>query len=247
MLTAGERERYNRQIMIPEVGEEGQEKLKAGRVLIAGAGGLGSPVAMYLAAAGVGFLRIVDHDRVSQSNLNRQILHWDSDKGLKKVDSACEKLESLNPSIRVEGICERITEKTAAKLVDDVNVIVDALDNIPARLVLNKAAVNRGVAFVHGAVDGFEGRAMTILPGETTCLKCISRGAVQPERFPVIGISPAVIGSIQAGEVIKYLVGIGRLLTNELLQFDGLTNEFMRFKVTRNPLCEHCGKGRGKE
>ena len=233
MLTAGERERYDRQIMIPEIGEKGQEKLKAARVLIAGAGGLGSPIALYLAAAGVGFLRIVDHDRVSQSNLNRQILHWDIDKGLKKIDSACDKLESLNPSVRVEGICETITEGTVGRWVKDVTVIVDALDNIPTRFVLNKAAVQQGIPFIHGAVEGFEGRAMTILPGETACLRCISRGPVPPEKFPVIGVAPAVIGSLQACEVIKCILGIGTLLTNTLLRYDGMTNEFVRFKVKR--------------
>lgn len=241
MLTAEERERYDRQIMMPEIGEAGQEKLKKAKVLIAGTGGLGSPVALYLAAAGVGTIRLVDHDRVALSNLNRQVIHWDTDKGLKKVDSACDKLESLNPAVKVEGICTTISEKTVERLLKGMDAVVDALDNVPTRFVLNKAAVEKRVPFFHGAVAGFEGRAMTVLPGETACLRCILKGPVPPEKFPVIGVAPAVIGSIQTCEVIKYLVGIGKLLTNELLHYDGMTNEFFRFKVKRNPRCEHCG------
>ena len=247
MLTADERERYDRQIMVPEIGEGGQEKLKAARVLIAGAGGLGSPLALYLAAAGVGVIRIVDHDRVSLSNLNRQVLHWDSDKGLKKVDSACEKLESLNPLIKIDGICETIDESSIKRLIRGIDVVIDAMDNVPTRLVLNKAAVEHQLPFFHGAVSGFEGRAMTILPGKTACLRCILRGPIPAEKFPVIGVAPAVIGSIQAAEVIKYIVGAGTLLTDCLLRYDGLTNEFTKFTVRRNPECEHCGQGAGKE
>ncbi len=247
MLTEAERKRYDRQIMIPEIGEAGQEKLKAARVMIAGAGGLGSPLALYLAAAGLGRLLIVDHDRVSLSNLNRQILHWDTDKGLKKVDSACEKLESLNPAITVEGICETIKEGTVERLVQGVDVVVDAMDNLPTRLVLNKAAVVCCKPLFHGAVSGFEGRAMTVYPGKTACLRCISRGSIPEEKFPVIGVAPAVIGSIQATEVIKHILGVGELLTNVLLHYDGLTNEFLKFRVKRNPHCEHCGNGKGKE
>jgi adenylyltransferase/sulfurtransferase len=247
MLTVDEQERYDRQIMIPEIGEAGQEKLKQARVLIAGAGGLGSPVAFYLAAAGVGTLRIVDHDRVALSNLNRQILHWDSDRGLKKVDSACEKLESLNPKIHVEGMCETIVEGNARELVHGVDMLVDAMDNLSTRFVLNKAALECRIPYFHGAVSGFEGRAMTIIPGKTACLKCVSRGPVPEEKFPVIGVTPAVIGSIQATEVIKFIIGRGDLLTNCLLHYDGLTNEFVKFRLRRNPRCEHCGPMEGKE
>ena len=247
MLTRDELERYDRQIMIMGVGEEGQEKLKKAKVFIAGAGGLGSVTATYLAAAGVGVIRVVDHDRVELSNLNRQVLHWDEDIGKKKVDSAVEKLKRLNLRVKVEAIEEMITEVNISQLVDGFDLIVDAMDNLPARYLLNKVAIERNIPFFHGAVHGFEGRAMTIIPGETACLRCIYRGAIIEGKFPVIGVTPGVIGCIQATEVIKYIVGIGQLLTNRLLIYDGLNMKFTEFSVKRDPNCEHCGDLRGKE
>ncbi len=241
MLTPGERERYDRQIMIGEIGEEGQKKLKRSRVAIAGGGGLGSPIAIYLAAAGIGMIRIIDHDQVALSNLNRQILHWEEDVGRKKVESAGSKLRKLNSGVTVEAMAETITESNVSRLVQDCDVIVDAMDNLPTRYLLNRCAVERKMPFFHGAVHGFEGRCMTILPGETACLRCLYRGPVPQEKFPVIGVAPAVIGSIQATEVIKYLVGAGNLLTNRLLLYDGLNMVFNEFAVNRNPDCDHCG------
>ncbi len=247
MLTRDELERYDRQIMIMGVGEEGQEKLKQAKVFIAGAGGLGSVTTTYLTAAGVGVIRVVDHDRVELSNLNRQVLHWDEDIGKKKVDSAVEKLKRLNLRVKVEAIEEMITEVNISQLVDGFDLIVDAMDNLPARYLLNKVAIERNIPFFHGAVHGFEGRAMTIIPGETACLRCIYRGAIIEGKFPVIGVTPGVIGCIQATEVIKYIVGIGQLLTNRLLIYDGLNMKFTEFSVKRDPNCEHCGDLRGKE
>ena len=248
MLTKDERERYDRQIMIKGVGEEGQEKLKQTKVFIAGAGGLGSVTTTYLAAAGIGVIRVVDHDKVELNNLNRQVLHWDEDIGRKKVVSAQQKLERLNPKVKIEAIGERITEANVSKLVAGFDLIVDAMDNIPTRHLLNKVAVERNIPFFHGAVYGFEGRALTVIPNETACLKCVYRGAIPEEKFPVIGVTPAVIGCIQATEVIKYIVGIGQLLTNRLLVYDGLNMKFTEFKLKRNPDCEHCGSpARGKQ
>ncbi|HNR11992.1 MAG TPA: HesA/MoeB/ThiF family protein [Thermodesulfobacteriota bacterium] len=247
MLTANERERYDRQIMIPEITEAGQEKLKAARVMIAGAGGLGSPIALYLAAAGIGRLRLVDHDQVTLSNLNRQVLHWSDDVGRKKVDSAGEKLRCLNPDIIVESIHATVAESTIDGMLQDIDVLVDAMDNIPSRFVLNKAAIDHRIPFVHGAVAGFEGRAMTVLPGKTACLRCITRGPVQPETYPVIGVAPAMIGVIEATEVIKYLLNLGGLLTNCMLRYDGMTNDFLKLTVKRNPQCEDCAQVYGKE
>jgi len=241
MLTPSERERYDRQIMIGEIGQEGQEKLKRSRVVIAGTGGLGSPIAIYLAAAGIGMIRLIDHDQVAMSNLNRQILHWEEDIGRKKVDSARTKLKNLNPAMEIEAITETITEGNVSKLVDGCDVIVDAMDNLPSRYILNRCAIEKNIPFFHGAVNGFEGRVMTIIPGKTACLRCMYRGPVPQEKFPVIGVAPAVIGSIQATEVIKYLIGIGKLLTNRLLIYDGLKITFSEFKVNRNPNCDHCG------
>jgi adenylyltransferase/sulfurtransferase len=240
MLTAEETERYERQIMIEGFGEEGQEKLKRAKVIIAGAGGLGSPASIYLTAAGVGTIRIIDHDRVELSNLNRQVLHWNEDIGKRKIDSALEKLKRLNQGVKIEAMEETMTEANVSQLVAGFDLIVDAMDNLPTRYVLNKAAIENNIPFIHGAVYGFEGRAMTIIPGQTACLKCLYRGVLPREKFPVIGVTPAVIGCIQATEVIKYIVGIGELLTNRLLTFDGLDMKFTEFKVKKDPDCEHC-------
>jgi adenylyltransferase/sulfurtransferase len=241
MLTPSERERYDRQIMIGEIGQEGQEKLKRSRVVIAGAGGLGSPIAIYLTAAGIGRIRMIDHDQVTLSNLNRQILHGEEDIGRKKVDSARTKLRSLNSAVEIEAIAETITEGNVSQLVEGFDVIVDAMDNLPTRYILNRCAIQKNIPFFHGAVNGFEGRVMTIIPGETACLRCMYRGPVPQEKFPVIGVAPAVIGIIQATEVIKHLVGIGKLLTNRLLIYDGLKVTFSEFTVDKNPNCDHCG------
>jgi len=246
MLTKNELERYSRQIMIRGFGEEGQEKLKRARVLIAGAGGLGSPVSIYLAVAGVGKIRIVDHDRVALSNLNRQVLHWESDIGQKKVDSAKEKLGKLNPQVDIEAVAETITEASVYELSAGFDLIVDAMDNLPTRYRLNKAALERNIPFFHGGVYGFEGSAMTVIPGETACLNCLYHGAVPPpEKFPVIGVAPAVIACIQATEVIKYILGVGKLLTDRLLVYDGLNLTFSEYRVKKDPNCEHCGHPSG--
>jgi len=247
MLTRGELERYDRQIMIRGFGEEGQQKLKRAKVFIAGAGGLGSPAATYLTAAGVGVIRVVDHDRVELSNLNRQVLHWDEDIGRRKVVSATEKLKKLNQEAEIEAIEEMITEANIFQLVAGFDLIVDAMDNLPTRYLLNKVALEKNIPFFHGAVYGFEGRAMTIIPGKTACLRCVYRGATPEEKFPVIGVTPAVIGCIQATEVIKYIVGIGQLLTNRLLIYDGLNIKFTEFRAKKDPNCEHCGNLGDKE
>ena len=248
MLTTNELERYDRQIIIKGFGKEGQEKLKRARIFIAGAGGLGSLTSMYLAVAGVGVIRIVDHDRVELSNLNRQVLHWDKDIGRSKVDSAAEKLKKLNEGVEIEAIDEMITEANVSQLVADFDLVVDAMDNLPTRYLLNKAALEKDIPFFHGAVYGFEGRAMTIIPGKTACLECVYHGATTPEeKFPVIGVTPAIIGCIQAAEVIKYIVGIGELLTNRLLIYDVLNLKFTELKVKKDPNCKHCGHLGGKE
>jgi len=241
MLTRYELERYDRQIIISGFGKEGQEKLKQAKVFIAGAGGLGSPVSMYLTAAGAGMIRIIDHEKVELSNLNRQVLHWSEDIARIKVDSAAEKLNRLNQEIKIEAIKEMITEANVSQLVAGFDLIIDAMDNLPTRYLLNKAALEMNIPLFHGAVYGFEGRAMTIIPGKTACLMCVYKGAIAEGKFPVIGVTPAVIGCIQAAEVIKYIVGIGKLLTNRLLVYDGLNMKFIELKVKKNQNCEHCG------
>lgn len=243
MLTGNERERYDRQIMIEGFGEEGQEKLGRAKVVIAGAGGLGCTVAIYLAAAGVGTIRIIDSGRVELSNLNRQVLHWDKDLGKRKVTSAASKLSKLNPEVKIETVVEKIAEDNVFELTSGFDLIVDGMDSLSARFLLNKAALANDIPFFHGAVYGFEGRAMTVLPGKTACLRCTYPGPVPPKKkVPVIGVTPAVIGIIQATEVIKYIVGIGQLLTNKLLVYNGLDMTFTELKVEKNPNCEHCGR-----
>jgi len=241
MLTKDELERYDRQIMIKGIGEEGQKKLKRAKVFIAGVGGLGSPISIYLAAAGVGTIRLVDDDRVELSNLNRQVLHEYGDIGKRKGDSAVEKLKKLNQWINIEAISETITEDNVSQLVTGFDLIVDAMDNLPTRYLLNKAAIDKKIPFFHGAVYGFEGRAMTTIPGKTACLWCVYQGRVTQGKFPVIGVAPAIIGCIQATEVIKYITGIGELLTNKLLIYDGLNLEFTKLTVEQDPNCPHCG------
>jgi adenylyltransferase/sulfurtransferase len=238
MLSKRELARYKRQILIPEWTQSGQENLKKARILVAGAGGLGSAILTYLAVAGVGKIRVIDGDIVELSNLNRQVLHSDKDIGRSKVDSAKEKLEALNPDISVEAIKEIITKDNVFELVGDYP-IVDAMDNLPTRLLLNRVAVKKNLPLFHGAVYGFEGRATTVIPGKTACLRCLYQGVIQG-KTPVVGVTPAVIGCIQATEVIKYILGIGELLADRLLIYDGLSMNFSEVKLKKDPNCSEC-------
>jgi adenylyltransferase/sulfurtransferase len=240
MLSQGELARYDRQIMIPEIGVTGQEKLKRSRVFIAGAGGLGSPLSIYLAAAGVGTLVIADNDRVDESNLNRQILHWPKDVGIKKVESAREKISSFNEYTKVEIIDKTLNDNNISGLTQGCDAIIDAMDNIATRFVLNREAIKKNIPLFHGAVSGLEGRVTTIIPGKTACIGCMYRADMSSETFPVLGVTPGLIGIIQATEVIKYLTGIGTLLLNRLLVYDGMDLSFREFKLSRNPECREC-------
>ena len=239
MLSERERERYKRQIML--FGNEGQERLKKAHIFIAGAGGLGSPVSFYLAVAGIGTITIVDMDVVDQTNLNRQILHFDRDIGKKKTVSAEEKLAAINPDITIHAIDTRIDESSAARLIGNADGIVDAMDNYPTRYLLNDVAIQKKIPLFHGAIRGFYGQATTILPGKTPCLKCIFPKAPPKEVFPVIGATPGVIGTVQATEVIKYLLESGDLLTNRLFIWDGLLAHAEEINTERIPCCPACG------
>ncbi len=203
---------------------------------------MGSSVAFYLAAAGVGHLRLVDYDQVERSNLNRQILHWEQDIQRPKVLSAQEKLQSLNPDIRIEALQTKISEENLPQLLQDCHLIVDALDNFTTRYLINKYALFSGLPLFHGAISGFEGEITTMIPGHTACLRCRYRGFVPEETFPVLGPVPGIIGSLQACEVIKYIVGTGELLLNRLLKYDGLKQQFLEFLIKPNPDCDHCGQ-----
>ena len=246
-LSADEQNRYERQICIGEIGAAGQAKIKQARICICGAGGLGSPVAIYLAAAGIGTITLVDRDRVTLSNLNRQILHHQTDIGRYKVDSAKGKLNRLNSHVIVNTRQINITKENVTGLVSGHDVIIDALDNLETRYTLNKAAQELNIPFIHGAVSGFEGRIMTVMPGYSTCLRCLYHGPVEPSpATPVIGVTPAVIGALQATEAIKCIVGIGALLTDRLLIYDGLKLKWSEFKLRKNPNCDHCKDSHGR-
>jgi adenylyltransferase/sulfurtransferase len=242
MLSARELDRYKRQILL--FGEEGQEKLKSSKIFIAGAGGLGCPVSIYLAVAGIGTITVVDKDVVDQTNLNRQILHYDRDIGKKKTASAEEKLTEINPDIRVKVIDTTIDETNVLRLVGDADGIVDAMDNFPTRYLLNDAALKKKIPLFHGAIRGLYGQATTIIPGKTPCLACIFPNAPPKEVFPVVGVTPGFIGMVQATEVLKYLLGTGQLLENRLFIWDGMRSHGEEITVTRNPGCVACGTKR---
>lgn len=234
--------RYHRQMLLEGWGEEGQRKLANTRVAIVGAGGLGCPVALYLAAAGVGTLTIVDADSVEETNLNRQILHWQKDIGKPKVLSVAEKLGEFNPQVKVLTIHSRLDDKTVDEWLREAEIIVDALDNFPTRQVLNKYAVESRKPLVHGAIYGWEGRATTILPHETACLACLFEEGPPPGIFPVVGTTPGLIAMVQATEVLKLLLGLGQPLFNRYLIYDGLAMTFQTVKIRRRPNCPICGR-----
>ncbi|MDY6836601.1 MAG: HesA/MoeB/ThiF family protein [Thermodesulfobacteriota bacterium] len=234
--------RYQRQIILSEWGPETQKKLKAARVFVAGAGGLGCPAALNLALAGVGHIRICDFDTVEISNLNRQFLHTEKSVGTRKARSARETLLSINSEITVEAISEKITDRNVGDVVGDAQVIVDCLDNFSARYALNNCAVRKGIPMVHGAIWGLEGRVVFLDPPKTPCLACIFPKAPASEPLPVIGAVSCVTGSLQALETIKYLTGIGRLSAGRMLIIDGSTMVFQELEVFRNPECPVCGE-----
>jgi molybdopterin/thiamine biosynthesis adenylyltransferase len=242
MLTETEKERYRRQILL--FGEEGQDLLKRSHIFIAGAGGLGSPVSLYLAVAGVGTLTLVDNDRVERTNLNRQILHRDRDLGRQKIDSALDTLRGINPDITVQGVTETLREENVGQLVGPADGIVDAVDTYTIRYLLNEVACRKKIPLFHGAVQGFYGQVATILPPDTACLRCMFAHPPPAEAAPVLGVTPGIIGLIQANEVIKYLLGCGDLLTNRLLIWDGLRARVDEITVQKNPSCPVCGSNR---
>jgi molybdopterin/thiamine biosynthesis adenylyltransferase len=244
MFSERELERYKRQMML--FGEDGQERLKKAHIFIAGAGGLGSPVSIYLAVAGIGTISIVDMDVVDRTNLNRQILHYDRDIGRKKTISAEEKLRELNPDIIVNAINMKIDASNAKKIVGEADGIVDAMDNYPTRYLLNKVAIAKAIPLFHGGIRGFYGQATTILPGTTPCLKCIFPKPPPQEVFPVVGVTAGIIGTVQANEVIKFLLRSGEMLTGRLFIWDGVQVHADEICVERNPACEACG-GKAKK
>ncbi len=217
-------------------------KLKESTVLVAGVGGLGSAAAIYLTAAGVGKLRIVDHEEIELSNLNRQILYSTEDIDRPKVSVASEKLKAINPNVEIEAVKEKITEANIHDLLEDVDVVVDGQDNFKTRFIINKACIEDFKPFVHGAVYAFEGRLMTIVPGKGPCLRClIPRDPKQVTPVPVFGPLPGIVGVFEALEAIKLLTGIGETALGKLLIIDGETLSFYKVDIKRDPNCPICG------
>jgi molybdopterin/thiamine biosynthesis adenylyltransferase/rhodanese-related sulfurtransferase len=245
-LTADQKTRYSRHTLLPEVGEEGQAKLLDSKVLMIGAGGLGSPAAMYLAAAGVGTLGIVDFDVVDASNLQRQILHNMDRLGEAKVESARQTLQALNPDVKIEPYRERLSADNVIDIMSGYDVVVDGGDNFPTRYLINDASLHLKIPVVHGAIFRFEGQASVFHPYEGPCYRCLFPQPPPPELAPscaeagVLGVLPGIIGSIEAMEAIKILLGIGESLTGTLLTYDALTQDFRKLKLRRNPECPAC-------
>jgi molybdopterin/thiamine biosynthesis adenylyltransferase/rhodanese-related sulfurtransferase len=247
-------ERYSRHLRLPEVGEAGQRKLEDARVVVIGAGGLGSPAAFYLAAAGVGTLVLADDDVVDRSNLQRQILHTDARIGVSKVQSAAQTLMALNPRTRIEGLTERVTSANIEDLLEGADVVIDGADNFPARYLLNDACVKLGKPLVYGAVHRFEGQVSVFDAGRgrgiAPCYRCLFPQPPPADAAPncseagVLGVLPGVIGMLQATEALKLILGIGEPLTGRLLMFDALAMRFRETRLAADPECPVCARGR---
>ena len=248
-LDAAKRQRYSRHLLIPEVGEAGQLKLLESRILLIGAGGLGSPSSLYLAAAGVGRLGIVDDDRVDESNLQRQIAHSTETLGEWKAESAKRTINALNPDVEVITYRERLSSENIDRiLADGWDVIVDGTDNFPTRYLLNDASVWHDIPVVHGSVYRFEGQVTVFKPNEGPCYRCLFPQPPPPELAPscaeggVLGVLPGIVGTLQANEALKLALGIGDSLVGRLLLFDGLSTEFSEVSLRRDPNCPVCGE-----
>lgn len=238
MLDQSELIRYNRQLIIPDFGEEGQRKLKDSHVVIVGMGGLGCASATYLTAAGVGHITIVDFDTVELPDLNRQILYWEEDVGKKKVVVAQRKLSKLNPTVEITPIFAKIMEENVLSIIDGAQVVVDGLDNSATRLVVNSACIKQKVPYIYGGVSRLRGMITTIIPGQTPCLACLSPEGVG--GLGVLGITPALIANLQALEAIKLLIGHSPSLAGKLLLFNGDDMKFQVHEIRRNESCPVC-------
>ena len=246
VLSQAQQERYSRHLLIPEVGAEGQKKLLDSKVLLIGAGGLGSPAALYLAAAGVGTIGIVDFDVVDVSNLQRQVLHTTDRVGDKKVESAQKTINALNPDVKVVGHEVALGPDNVAELIAGYDVVLDGTDTFETRYTLNDAAVAAGIPVVHASVFRFEGQLTTFVPYEGPCYRCLYPTPPPPELAPgcsvagVLGVVPGIMGLLQANEVLKVLLGIGETLAGRLLLFDALDGTFTELKLKRDPECPIC-------
>jgi sulfur-carrier protein adenylyltransferase/sulfurtransferase len=249
-LSTEEIRRYGRHLIMPEVGMEGQKKLKAASVLLIGAGGLGSPVGLYLAAAGIGRIGIVDFDVVDYSNLQRQIMHSTKDVGRPKLDSAKERLEGINPFVKIETHELRLSSENALALFAQYDIVVDGTDNFPTRYLVNDACVLTGKPNVYGSIFRFEGQASVFATSDGPCYRCLYPEPPPPGLVPscaeggVLGILPGIVGTIQANETVKLIIGKGEPLIGRLLLFDALKMKFREMKLRKNPECPVCGSHR---
>jgi molybdopterin/thiamine biosynthesis adenylyltransferase len=247
-LTEKQIERYSRHIILEQVGGAGQEKLLSSKVLIIGAGGLGSPAGLYLAAAGIGTIGIVDSDKVDLTNLQRQIIHHTSDVGSEKTKSAENTIRAINPDVTVKTYQTKVDAKNISNIIRKYDFVIDCTDNFPAKFLINDACYFEKIPFSHAGILRFTGQLMTILPCESTCYRCIFNAPPPANAVPscsqagVLGVLAGTIGSLQATEAIKYLLGIGKLLTGTLLTYDALEMNFRSIKLNRNPDCPLCGK-----
>src|SRR5688572_23764171 len=248
-LDEAKRRRYSRHLLIPEVGEEGQLRLLDARILLIGAGGLGSPASLYLAAAGVGTLGIVDDDAVDETNLQRQIVHSTDRLGEPKAESAKRTIEALNPDVTVKVFKERLTSENVDRILGEGwDVIVDGADNFPTRYLLNDASVWHGIPVVHGSIFRFEGQTTVFKPKEGPCYRCLFPQPPPPELAPscaeggVLGVLPGIVGSLQANEALKLALGVGEPLVGRLLLFDALETQFNEISLRRDPECPVCGE-----
>jgi adenylyltransferase/sulfurtransferase len=246
-LSEDQIERYSRHIILPEVGGKGQRKLLAAKVLLVGAGGLGSPAGLYLAAAGVGTIGVVDSDAVELSNLQRQVLHSTADLGRPKCLSAKEAMEGINPDVRVIAHDQRLTAQNVLDVIADYDIVLDGSDNFPTRYLVNDACVMAGKPLSHGSILRFEGQATTILPGQGPCYRCIYPEPPPPGAIPtcqeagVLGVTAGIVGLIQATEAVKMILGLGGLLAGRLLLYNGLNMTFRELRVRRRDDCALCG------
>lgn len=247
-LTEEQIERYSRHIILSEIGGKGQEKLLAGSVLLVGAGGLGSPAGLYLAAAGVGTLGVIDADVVDLTNLQRQILHFTDDVGRPKVESAAAKMQAINPDVQVRTYRERLTAENALDILADYDFVIDGTDNFPAKFLVADACHFAGKPYSHAGILRFDGQTMTVKPGETACYRCVFNGPPPPGVVPscsqagVLGVLAGVMGTLQATEAIKFLLEQGTLLTDALLVYNASDLSFRKVPVKRNPQCPLCGE-----
>lgn len=241
-------QRYSRHILLPEVGGKGQKKIANAKVFIVGAGGLGSPVALYLAAAGVGTLGLIDGDVVDLSNLQRQVIHHTPDVARPKTDSARDKILALNPDVKTVTFHDRLTARNALDLVKDFDIIIDGTDNFPTKFLINDTAVLARKPLIHGGILRFVGQVMTILPGTSACYRCLFKAPPPAGLVPscqeagVLGALAGIIGTIQATEALKLILKIGRPLTDRLLTYDALTTRFRNVPLRRNPACPICSE-----